>query len=46
MNRFFRAWYQDPSHYTMRQEEWLFVAYTLLACINGFGVGVVVGLLI
>jgi hypothetical protein len=45
MNRFFRKWYKDPKQYRMRQEEWLWIAYTLLASIIGFGAGLLIGVL-
>jgi hypothetical protein len=43
VNKFFRAWYQP--NVTMRTEDWLYIAYLLLASMCAFGVGLLLGLL-
>jgi hypothetical protein len=36
-----RAWYRPEVH--METEDWLFIGYTMLACVWGFALGLFIG---
>ncbi len=39
-----RAWYDPSVHLTA--EDWQYIGYLLLACLNAFGIGLLLGLVI
>ena len=44
VTNFFNAWYKPK--YKMSNEDWIFIGVLVTACINAFGIGLIVGLII